>query len=204
MGTFYGSATNAAELGGGVVGDIKQSMIDVVNSWIDANICEFGFSTDEVNETYFVNNNQDLIVLKHFPVISVDSVIFYDYDDVDLNIGIDEYELDYETGVLKIKSVHGIISNVNIIGLHLIEKITITYTYGYTTCPDIIKQIANLMMAKWIKIKSGQLDASGLKSVRVGDYSESYDIEFMNISTEFDSLLNPLIQKAKAIYAVGV
>jgi len=72
--------------------------------------------------------------------------------------------------------------------------------------PDIIVKLATLMLAKWAKIKGIQADGGdleGIKSVRIGNYTETYDLTFLNIRSEFDTMLDPMIKRVQAYYADG-
>lgn len=208
---FYGDSTKAASLAGVNVTDITTEMQDVINNWIKANIKWNGFEeSSDVIEYYDIKkSNQDEIILNNFPVISVSEIVDNVHSDAPQTLDSDSYVVDNNTGIIQLIKKANTIPIINGC-LNFFSKgfnsVKVTYKYGYATVPDIIAQIATLMIAKWAKIKDTQADADGtnLKSVRIGDYSETYDLTFMNIKSEFDDILIPMIKRAQEYYADGV
>lgn len=196
---FYGDAETAEKLAGVVAGTATTEQQSVINDWINANIKWNGFveSLDVVEYYDIRKTDQSELVLKNFPIISLTEII----DDSISNpetLTTDDYVVDKESGIVQL------LKRCFKKGFNSVK---VTYKYGFVTVPDIIKQIANLMLAKWLKIlaaNSNTGDGENIKSVKIGDYTETYDLEFMNIKSEFDGLLIPMIKRAEEYYADGV
>lgn len=207
---YYGDDSDALQLCPGCTQDnITDTMRMTIKEWIDNNLRpenSGGFEESESITEYhdIKKENTKSIISKKFPIIQVISITDNAQDsnnNTELNSG--NYLIDYETGIIQLLQY-------SLAGTSWIYKFTVgagsvklVYKHGFTTVPSIISKIGTLMMAKWIKISDSQVDADGLKSVKIGNYSESYDLQFLGIKSEFDSELNSLINKAKRMYANG-
>lgn len=204
---FYSDKTKAVNLAGVTALDIIDEMQEIVDAWIDSNIRSDGFSEAKtITEYYDIDKmTQSEIVLKHFPVLSVTELVDSAQSDTPVILETGTFHLDSETGMIKLKNYVGKI-NFSQFFTKGLASVKVTYIYGYTTPPDIIVKIATFMLAKWAKMKKNQTtgDVGNLKSVKIGDYSESYDLEFLNIKSEFDDILLPMVKKAQEQFAAGV
>jgi len=204
---FYGDVTKASNLAGVVVTDITAEMQETINNWIKANIKWTGFEqSQDVIEYYDIRkSNQDELILNNFPIIGVSELVNDAQSSTPTVLSIDSYVVDKSTGIIQlIKKVNSIVSGCLGEFKKGFNSVKVTYTHGYATVPEIIAQIATLMAAKWAKIKDTQAEGDGLKAVRIGDYSETFDLSFMNIKSEYDEILLPMIKRAQEYYANGV
>lgn len=204
--TFYGNVSEASTLSGVVEADITIFMQQSINNWIDLNIREYGFGKNDVSDEYhsIFNTEQKELILEKFPVISKDSLSIVDNVNSNTPINVDEdcYHIDLQSGIVQIIPVqNSTVQTINYFtkGIHSVK---VDYSYGYESVPDDISKIATLLIAKWTKIKNTNADADGLKSLKAGDYSETKDLDFMLIKSEFDEELLPMIKQAKIKYAI--
>jgi hypothetical protein len=195
---FYGDIEKAAQLAGVDSQSVLDIMTSVINEWIDSNIRNFG--NHEVEEYYSVTkDNVTELVLKNFPIITLNSVI----DDADESNGGDDITdsvlADKESGILYLDRYRNGISSFTK-GIHSVK---VNYKYGYLEVPQIIKDLATMALAKWLDIINSSSDKdSDLKSVRIGDYQETYDMSFMSIKTKYDGEITMLYKGAKNKYCV--
>lgn len=200
---FYGDAGKAETLAGTVSGSVTVEMQEVINEWINANIKQTGFEESELVEEFYDirKSGQNELILKNFPVTELDEIINGVQCSAPETLVLNtDFVLDSDTGIIQLLGYKKFIQGFN--------AVKASYKYGYEQVPSLIVQIATLMAAKWAKIKSQAIPVGEgdevLKSTRIGDYSESYDLGFMSVKSEFDDLLNPMIKKAQEYYAVGV
>jgi hypothetical protein len=203
---FYGDKSKAESMAGTGDGSVTQEMQDAVNQWIDTNIKDGFGLVEDADEYYDIKKlGQTELVLKNFPISEVTEL--YDLARYNEPVLIDpsNYSVDKDSGILQlIKSNYLMRQGDNAHFSVGTRAVRVKYKYGFNEVPGDIKQIATLMAAKWAKIKSQQTDMDGLKSVKMANYSESYDLEFMNIKSEYDEILGGLINNAIKIYAIGV
>lgn len=200
---FYGDAAKAETLAGVSTGDVTDEMQEAINDWIDANIRSTGFGESELVEQYYdiKKIGQNELILKNFPVTELSEIIEGTNTQIsDTLVENTDFVLDNDTGIIQLLCNKAFRKGFNIV--------KVKYKYGFTSVPQLIIQIATLMAAKWAKLRSQTIPVGDggevVKSVRIGDYSESYDLGFMTVKSEFDDMLSPMIKSAKEIYADGV
>jgi len=193
--TFYGSAEKAADLAGVDETEITDEMIEAINSVIDSEIRTEGFTKKEVTEYYDINdNNKKQLMLKKYPVIINTLEITDNCDDESSGIvDSDNYKIDLETGIVQFKSTVAALTK----GFKTVKA---KYSHGFDTVPAIIIELATLLMAKYAKVKDQNGDADGLASFSAGNYNERRDLQFLNVNSEFDSMIKKLTDKAKILY----
>ena len=206
---IYGDVSNIIELAQGSIteSDITGSIQEVVSGWIDENIYRAGFGEAiSAAEFYDIkNDNQTELILKNFPVVSFTKLTDTFQADDAVEVNSDCYIIDNDSGILQLVTAYKTISGNDVINLFSkgFNSVKAEYTYGYENVPSIIGNIANLMIAKWVKMEEQQANADGLKSVSIGDYKETFDTAFMSLKSEYDGTLDGLIKQAKAKYAKG-
>jgi hypothetical protein len=209
---FYGDLTEAAKLAGGDVGanDLTTEMQKQINIWIDFKILNgFGgfVESDEIIEHYDMNDSDITeLMLENCPVIDGSLTLVDDVQgDSPVTVNSSCYYIDLNTGIIQLLT-NKTLSGTDIITAFTkgVKSVKVTYKYGYAEAPDIIKRLATAAIAKWGKIREQQSDADGLKSVKIGDYSESYDLSFLNINSEFDYMIKDLVDKAVNKYYKGI
>lgn len=209
--SFYSDKTKAVNLTGVDSSVIVDEMQETIDMWINTNIKWDGFNdTKTVTEFYNVDKLlQSEIVLKHFPIISVTEIVDNAQSDTPKTLSADSYTYDSESGIVQLKNYVNEYDD-GTYSIHYFTKgksaIKITYKYGYNNVPDVIVKLATLLLAKWAKIKSVKIDTGddNLKSVKIGNYTENYDLGFMSIKSEFDSIIEPMIKRVQEYYADGV
>ncbi len=211
---MYGDVDKVVELASDpdiTAESISEEMETVVDNWIDTNIKPTGFlNISNADEYYDIKRtDQTELVLKHFPIVTLTELINDANSSSPITLDSSSYYVDSESGIIQLLNnitTSSVSYYNNYVGYFSKgnRTVRVKYTYGYSDVPEIIQTIANLMLAKWAKIQLQQSDADGMKSVRIGNYSETKDVEFVNIDSEFDSILMPLIKSAQETYAIGV
>lgn len=209
MSNFYGDANEAEKLSGVIPSDTDTNIIkqNIINNIIDSEIKIDGFNI--INNVEYQEINSEYckyIMLRHIPVI-VDSTFelidnFYSAPAI---INSDYYFIDTDTGKISLMTDTLISADSEYISYFTKNGIVkITYKSGFSEVPSDIARLATLMLAKWLKISDDQSDINGLSSIKIGNYSESYDKSFMAIKSEFDTFIDPLFKALKYKYNVGV
>ena len=122
--------------------------------------CQRKFGPAVKAET-FNGSGSDRLVLAEYPVVRIISATF-----CGAVLNQDSLALDSERGILYLKS--GLFP----IG---IQNIRIEYEYGYETIPLDLKDVLKKLAAREVVMRSPTEDeASGVKSVRILNYSVSY------------------------------
>jgi len=209
--SFYSDKTKASNLSGVDETLILDEMQESIDIWINTNIKWTGFLDTESRVEYYdiKKINQTELVLKHFPVVSISEIIDNAKSSDAEILNTLSYTVDNESGVVQLLNIVPTDED----GHYTIKYFTpgassvkISYISGFASVPDIIVKLATLMLAKWAKIKGIQADGGdleGIKSVRIGNYTETYDLTFLNIRSEFDTMLDPMIKRVQAYYADG-
>ncbi len=199
---FYGDEAEAASIAGDDVdvADLTEEMQKTVNRWIDSKLKINGFNqSGEVTEYYTIDDTGIIeLMLDNCPVVDSTLTLF---DDANNNspttVNGSCYYLDLATGIIQLlinKSLTG--SDIITEFTKGINSVKVVYEYGYETVPDDIVVLATIVLAKWGKLRDQQTEADGLKSVKIGDYTESYDMNFLNINSEFDETIKSLVSYA--------
>lgn len=199
---FYGNVGEAADLAGSDVaeGDLIEEMQKTVNRWIDSKLKINGFNqSGEITEYYTMEDSGIIeLMLDNCPVID-STLTLYDDENNDSPTTVSDtcYYLDLTTGIIQLlinKSLTG--SDVIVEFTKGINSVKVVYKYGYESIPGDIAVLATTVLAKWGKLKNQQTEADGMKSIKIGDYTESYDMSFLNIKSEFDETIKDLISYA--------
>jgi hypothetical protein len=191
---FYGDETKAAELGGVEPDEITEARIDIINGVIDSEIRTLGFNKLEAIEYYDIKEcGKTELMLKKYPVINNSVTITNDVNNNPTDFETTDFIVDNETGIIQLLTK----------GLSFskgVKNVKVVYEHGFDSVPSIISKLATLLMAKLLKVKSQNMDADGLKSFTAGNYSESKDLAFMNVKSEFDDDINSFLKKGKIVY----
>ena len=201
---YYADEIKSADIAGVDITAISEAMLDIVNDIINSKIGEF-IQTDSVVELHDIRRDrQKELILKNIPVLTVTTLkdgMNTDTDPVTVNSSY--YVVDLASGIIQLTGVQKGASYDDSVpyftkGFNTVE---VTYNHGYAAVPDDVRGLANLILAKWAKIRDIQGTSGGLKSVSIGDYKESYDKSFMEVKTEFDEMIQILVKKLKHKYA---
>lgn len=207
--TFYGNVDDAVEMSG-CEEDLltNQSIHKVINMWIDKKIRKEGFAVVPDYEEYFnVDDSRvNILMLTNIPVIT-DSLVLTDnaQDDVPTVVDSECYILDMETGIIQLLSDKSF-SSANSISYFTkgIKSVKAKYNYGYVSVPDDVSLFATLLLAKWGKVKTmGNSNADGLKQEKTADYTRTFDLNFMSVSSEYDDQIKDLFHGLKVVYNKG-
>ena len=199
---FYGDEAEAAGLAGADVdvADLTEEMQKTVNAWIDSKLKINGFNqSDEVTEYYTIDDTGIIeLMLDNCPVVDSSLTLFDNANNVSpTTVNGSCYYLDLITGIIQLlinKSLTG--SDIITEFTKGINSVKVVYKYGYEIVPGDIVVLATTVLAKWGKLRYQQTEADGLKSVKIGDYAESYDMNFLNINSEFDETIKDLVNYA--------
>jgi len=198
----YPSKEKAEELSGIAESEMSDAMIASIDNWINTKFRPEGFIELEADELYHVNDNRiNKLILKNFPVTEI-TEITNDVNGTPVILADDSYIVDNETGILYLKE-----SNDDEIYSFTkgIFNVRIKYKYGFVSVPNDIMEFATLLLAKWVSVSNAQAEADGnLKSIKIGDYSESYDLSFMSVTSQYDNGIDSLKTKLVARYVRSV
>lgn len=199
---FYGDISEAAELAGVNESDATQVKQDSINTFIDTNIRWEGFQKKVVDEYYDIyKNNQDEIVLRNFPVVSV--IELYDEantDDPKL-IESDNYVSDKESGIIQLVYKKTISTNKISEFSKGHNSVRVKYEYGFETVSEPVQRYATLLLARYLTLEIMAGKTGILKSFKAGNYSETSETKW---KTPYDNQLMILEKNLKAYYACGV
>lgn len=208
---FYSNKSKAAVMAGVSESIITQEMQESIDTWVETNIKWDGFNGEKNNDEYYdiLKSNQSELVLKHFPILSISEVTDNASSSNSKILNTSSYGFDAESGILHLLNV--VPENVD--DTYIIYSFTrgnrtvrVKYVSGYSTVPDVIVKLSTLMLARWAEIKNvlNTSQAENLKSVKIGDYTETYDLNFSNVKSKFDDVLVPMIKRVKQYYTEGV
>lgn len=130
------------------------------------NYCQQEIEFVEDDELTLDCDGGDMLFLPELPVVSVSEVV---EDDETLTV-TDDYIL----------GQYGILYRVGQDWLDGVQKITVTYSHGYSTIPDDIVDVATRSAARVYQagLRAKEHDGmTGISSLSLGDYSVSYGSE---------------------------
>jgi len=109
---------------------------------------DFTTSGNSVVE-YYDGSGDNIMFTRNYPIISISEIAIDDNDNetYDKVLTSDEYEIDTETGRIHL-TADATISKFPA----YIRGVRITYDYGYSAVPGIIKQLTILMVADMLEI----------------------------------------------------
>jgi hypothetical protein len=199
--TFYGDIAKAAELGGVDEIDITDAMVEIINNYINSEIRTDGFVSTSAIEYHDINkNSKKELILKKYPIVEDSVEITDNYQNDPVVLDPTTYIVDYETGIVQLKTTFTNGDNCVTYFAQGIKNVKVEYEHGFAEVPSIIVRLATLLMAKKAKISNQNADADGIKSYTIGNYSQSKDLAFLNVKSEFDSEINSSMKKAKILY----
>lgn len=156
--------------------------------------CHTDFKQTTYTNEYYDGDGTPILVVKHFPIISVASL----YDDPDREFGSNsliqatDYVIYKEKGIIKLIQDNDLITLTGEFSLGQ-QNIKITYDAGYTTVPYQI-QLATIM---WSVIQYNNYfnNTPGVSSRTVGDKTTRYNVEEMPIEVKglIDTFRIPLV-----------
>jgi hypothetical protein len=200
---FYGDVSTAIKLSGLTLesSDVSTELQEIINNWINSEIKFEGFGSPvEAVEYYDINRQyQSELMLKKFPVTDVTELIDgFNSINKTLMVKDKDFVIDKETGIIQI--IHNN-EQYNLFAKKYFSvghnSVKVTYKYGFESVPDLIKSIASLALAKQLKIGSYSNDTGNIKSIKIGNWGESYDTDMGNIKQEYDDKIKSMIIKAK-------
>lgn len=201
--SFYGSAQKAADLAGVDLAEATEEKQDLVNSYIDVVIRSSGFGSHDVDGEYYdiYKTRQNNITLENSPVIGITTVHDEANSDDPVLIDSDGYVCDLDTGILQLITTKTVTGN----GIDYFTKgyntVKVVYSYGFSSVPSNIQQFATLLLARFLKMEVMMESHGIIKSIRIGNYSESYGI---NLVTPWDSILVKMESGLMNLYSEGV
>lgn len=200
--SFYGSKTEAAALAGVDETEITEAKENQINSYIDTILRFEGFDSNTATEYYdILKDNQNELVLKNFPIISITSLTNEASSDDPKEIDNDSFVTDNESGILQLINTKTVSGNAISYFAKGFNTVKVVYEYGYNSVPNDIEKFATLLMARYLEMENILSDAGVLKSIKIGNYSETYNT---SEQTQWDKPLMMMERNLIAKYAVGV
>jgi hypothetical protein len=117
---------------------IENRIKNFIGPWVQR-VTRMSFGgTTQVSE-YYSGNGSSTLILNRRPLISVDEIFLVSYNDVDTRLGIGNVVLLKDEGILK---AVGVFENYPYISIFPKgqNNVKITYTYGFATPPNEIKE----------------------------------------------------------------
>jgi len=169
--------------------DLLNSIITGASSLITTYCGRDFVGTTTTTEYFDIDSaHTSLIRLSYIPVIEVIEVV----DNGDI-IDEDYYYVYKEVGIIKTDPDEFVFTE----GLQTIE---VTYSYGYESVPDAIKEVALVLCCSMFN-KAG---SEGISAESMGDYSVTYrDPFYIRYSTEWN-LVKDVLDKYKVSDAEGL
>jgi hypothetical protein len=163
-------------------------------------------------ELHNIGDNQDTIILKNFPVVSIsrlrDNIQSSVAADIKTLIEHTDFEVDKDSGIVQLikNSSNSIFSDCNCLGYFTEGRNTVdvAYTHGFDTIPNDICAYADILAAKIISLWDNIVNKGGVESFRMADYEESIGNLLSNITTIFDNELNLMRIKLYSKYGKSV
>lgn len=149
---------------------ITNKLMNVVVPHVQSYTRQSFEGTSQVTE-YYSGNGDSILILNCRPIVSVDEIFLVTYNDVDTRLGISNVVAIKDEGILK--SV-GVFENYPYVSIFPkgINNIKITYTYGFASTPNDIKEAMKMLTAYHILVHVGARTGGG--SVSVQGHSRSY------------------------------
>ena len=182
--------------------NIKNAIVDYVETIGIELFLGRDFTSHDITiinpELHSPNSNQQSIILKNYPVISITRL--RDNIHVSLESSIStlvehvNFEVIKDTGIIKLiyDSDEEIIEPI-LFFTSGTNTVDVAYTYGFETPPDDIKAFANLLASKIIKLWEYMDGTTNLKSYKMANYEQ----RVIDIVKSVDSGIDYLIKNAK-------
>jgi len=159
-----------------------------------------------IPELHSANDNQDFIVARNFPIVSVirlrDNIHATVTSSILTLVEHTNFEIQKDTGIIKLvrslsdsllmKKIEFFTAGINTIDL--------CYTYGFDSVPNDIKAYADMLAAKIIKAWNQFYNLDGTESFQMGDYTEKVGEWFKHIDSQFDPHINRMLISLKSKY----
>jgi hypothetical protein len=175
--SFYGEVSKVAEISGCDISDVIIPFQEFTNEYINAAIKHEGFGATKQYEEVFFHTNNKITILSHYPVVSVNRFVSAYNHETQTGTDIDakDYTLDKKIGIIEFNF------------RRCETPICIEYNAGYDYVPSDIKTFATFFCARQVELykKLGQIGV--VKSVKIGDYSETFDQETKSIVSKYDN-----------------
>jgi len=124
------------------VDDELESISDRISKIFET-YCDRTFDSDTYIE-YYDGGGRDMLVLKHYPIISITSI----YDDSDWGWGA-SYLVDSDNYM--IKNDREVVYKSGYVFYDYIQNVKVTYVAGYATIPDDLKHVCILEVLRSYK-----------------------------------------------------
>jgi hypothetical protein len=129
-------------------------------AWIDKRITNFIYpyvqritkqnfnGVKEITE-YYSGNGQSILILNRRPVVSLTQIFLVSYNDVEAKLGTSNIEIITTEGTLKSIGVFENYPYVSLFPLG-IDNLKITYKYGFSDCPEDVKEAMIYLAAEQV------------------------------------------------------
>lgn len=171
LGTHYTTKDAVVDLMGPEydVGDVKDSFLQFVDSYIDA-LVQTQFRSSIVIEKYDIEStDQDTIFLKNYPVINVD----YVKDGVH-TIDPDAYAVYNDEGIIQLRTRYDWRLVDEPFFTRGLQEVEVKYSYGTSTVPAVVSFLATLLVADLVDMALAGGGGTDLKKETIGSYAYEY------------------------------
>jgi len=213
MENFYGDVDKIAVLCNLDATDVTEEIQETINAYIDAEVNIYGFNQNTRTEKQNVKRTDlETIILERSPVIGVEYVKHFVNTDNPVTLGSNDYDVDLDTGIIQLRNSRERTIEDRIVGAPMffsagVNAIEVKYTHGYETVPDDVRRFANTFGARLVReltrVNSDERDGN-LKSVKIGDFSESYDVTKAIEGMAYDTVLQAQLRALKMKYFIAV
>lgn len=164
--------------------DIKDAWRDWAN-WIINMECGKDFYSHDVTEYHDISEDQAVILLEHYPIITVTTV----QDNVNglgnanpTTITSAHYNIQMDCGILTL------ISDTYSVYTKGIQNVSVAYTYGWLNVPSEVATMANMLIAwrgqVWLLEKDDKAPF-GAQMIQIGDFTQTFGQTFGPVGEKF-------------------
>ena len=181
---------------------ITTDILDEIDAYIDGILNrDFNEYKDVIEEYDITHDYTDHILLKHDPILAINSVIDNYHSNGGTILDSSNYDFEAESGILYL--IQPTESNAETSNSYFTTghgNVIVNYDYGYKEIPTDVKKYANLLSIQLTKQDQTVIDVGAKTSEKIGNYS--YSIGFKNIIDRYATLQKietQLIRKYKKL-----
>jgi len=152
-----------------VYDDLIDTLIEAADAVITNYLGWDYITVNDYDEYYDIpTTTETTIALRHFPVVTFSELI----DDGD-TVDTDDYVVDKDTGMVKLKETYTKESNRYF--TKGVQKVQAKYSAGYTTVPKDLELVAKMVINRLFQRRA----SDGYLSRKIGSYTEKIDPELL-------------------------
>lgn len=182
---------------------VTEHLLDWVDNYINShfNRSDFGTVSEETEKHSIENSYEDSIMVEYCPINSVTELKDNIRGFSPFTFNALNYVVDSDAGIIYL-DINNTSEAIGVTQRSYFTKgrnsVEVTYTHGWDTVPDEIRELANLVTAKMARIAylEEQANPGAIKKISMGDYSEErfYDSKFNSVKTKYDYFIGNMLK----------